>query len=141
MKRRLLTNQELKMYKYPNLMAEVMETTYSICTIADSMGLPKPYRKEDDAETWDKLTGKTEMSISEAVGLSRLFGVKIEYLIKGELETFDGKSAAYWRWINRKRKIKEEYEFRQELEKIVKQVQEKPFLLDVLKDALAREQG
>lgn len=52
-----LTNEELNNLKYPNLIAEVRETTYSICTIADHMGLPKPYRKEDDAETWDKLTG------------------------------------------------------------------------------------
>lgn len=47
-----LTNEELNNLKYPNLIAEVRETTYSICTIADHMGLPKPYRKEDDAETW-----------------------------------------------------------------------------------------
>ena len=54
-----LTNEELNLFKYPNLMAEVRETTYSICTIADHMGLSKPYRKEDDVETWNKLIGNS----------------------------------------------------------------------------------
>ena len=80
-----LTNEELNLFKYPNLMAEVRETTYSICTIADHMGLPKPYRKEDDVETWDKLTGKRELLCGEAFRLSRLFGVSPEYLLNKKL--------------------------------------------------------
>ena len=46
-----LTIEDLRHFKYPNLLAEVKETTYSICTIADHMGLPRPYRKENDPET------------------------------------------------------------------------------------------
>ena len=61
-----LTIDDLRFFKYPNLMAEVKKTTYSICTIADHMGLPRPYRKENDPETWDKLTGKTEILTGEA---------------------------------------------------------------------------
>lgn len=34
-----LTNEMLSTYKYPNLMAEVKESTYSICTIAEHIGL------------------------------------------------------------------------------------------------------
>lgn len=36
-----LTNEMLSTYKYPNLMAEVKESTYSICTIAEHIGVGK----------------------------------------------------------------------------------------------------
>lgn len=48
-----LTNEMLSTYKYPNLMAEVKESTYSICTIAEHIGLGR-YRKEDDSKVWSR---------------------------------------------------------------------------------------
>ena len=99
-----LTIDDLRFFKYPNLMAEVKETTYSICTIAEHMGLPRPYRKENDPETWDKLTGRTEISCGEAFGLARLFGVSVEYLFSCELKVVHGQTAAYWRWFDEKKR-------------------------------------
>ena len=99
-----LTNEELNNFKYPNLIAEVRETTYSICTIANHMELSKPYRKEDDAETWDKLTGNRDILYSEAFGLCALFGVTFEYLFDEKLKIVSGKPAAYWRWFDKHKK-------------------------------------
>lgn len=128
-----LTNEELNLFKYPNLMAEVRETTYSICTIADHMGLPKPYRKEDDVETWDKLTGKRELLCGEAFGLSRLFGVSLEYLLRKKLKTVDGKPAAYWRWFDAHERQRRDLERLKETRKLECELREKPYLLEFMK--------
>lgn len=51
-----LTNEMLSTYKYPNLMAEVKESTYSICTIAEHIQLHETFRhkrhfiKEDSCQ-------------------------------------------------------------------------------------------
>lgn len=137
MKSRLnLTIEELKKYRYPNLMAEVQETTYSICTIAEHMGLPRPYRKEDDAETWDKLTGKTEIICSEAVGLANLFGVTMEYLFSRKLKTLQGKTAAYFRWFDRHEQIKKDLQRTEDIRKIEMELKNNPYLLDFVKVAV-----
>lgn len=137
-----LTNEELNNFKYPNLMAEVREATYSICTIADHMGLSRPYRKEDDAETWDKLTGKRELLCGEAFGLSRLFGVSPEYLLNEKLKTVDGKPAAYWRWFDAHEEQRQELERLKEIRKIECELRENPYLLEFMKVAVTwnREQ-
>ena len=131
-----LTNEELNLFKYPNLMAEVRETTYSICTIADHMGLPKPYRKEDDVETWDKLTGKRELLCGEAFRLSRLFGVSPEYLLNKTLKTVDGKPAAYWRWLDAHERQRRDLERIKEVRKIECELRENPYLLEFMKVAV-----
>lgn len=131
-----LTNEELNNFKYPNLMAEVRETTYSICTIADHMGLSRPYRKEDDAETWDKLIGNRELLCGEAFGLSRLFGVSLEYLLNKKLKTVDGKPAAYWRWFDAHEKQRQELERFKEIRKLECELREKPYLLGFMKVAV-----
>lgn len=128
-----LTNEDLRCFKYPNLMAEVKETTYSICTIAEHMGLARPYRNEDDPETWAKLTGKAPILGDEALGLSALFNVDIEYLFSHELKVFNGMSAAYWRWFNERRRISRETEITQEVQEIEKELEEKPYLLKAVK--------
>lgn len=131
-----LTNEELNSFKYPNLIAEVKETTYSICTIADHMGLSRPYRKEDDAETWEKLTGKSELLCGEAFGLSRLFNVSLEYLLDKKLNTVHGKSAAYWRWFDAHEEQRQELERFTEIRKIERELREKPYLLEFMKVAV-----
>lgn len=57
---RKLSNEFLSRCKYPNLIAEVMESTYSICTIAEYMELGR-HRKEDDPEVWGMLNGTIQM--------------------------------------------------------------------------------
>lgn len=138
MKKRVseLTVEDLKLFKYPNLMAEVKETTYSICTIADHMCLPGPYGENDDPETWDKLTGKTEILCSEALGLSRLFGVSLEYILSKELKVVNGQTAAYWRWVDEKKKIKEDIERSKQIREIEQKLKEKPYLLEFMKEAV-----
>lgn len=138
MKKRVseLTLDDLKLFKHPNLMAEVKETTYSICTIADHMGLPRPYRKEDDPETWGKLTGKTEITFSEAVGLAHLFGVSIEYLFSHELKVVCGQTAAHWRWFDEKRKAEKEIERSKQIREIEQELKENPYLLKFMKEAV-----
>lgn len=131
-----LTAEDLRLFKYPNLMAEVKETTYSICTIADHMGLPRPYRKNDDPETWDKLTGKTEILCSEAFGLAVLFGVSVEYLFSRELKVVHGQTAAYWRWFDEKKKLQEDIERSKQIRKIEQELREKPYLLEFMKEAV-----
>lgn len=130
-----LTIEELKKYRYPNLMAEVQETTYSICKIAEHMGLGK-YRQEDDAETWDKLTGKTEIICSEAVGLANLFGVAMEYLFSRELKTVQGETAAYFRWFDRHEQIKKDLQRAEDIRKIEMELRNNPYLLDFMKVAV-----
>ena len=131
-----LTIEDLRLFKYPNLMAEVKETTYSICTIVDHMGLPRPYRKENDPETWDKLTGKTEILASEAFGLARLFGVSCEYLFSHELKVVHGQTAAYWRWFNEREKIKNDIEASKQIREIEQELKSKPYLLKFMKEAV-----
>lgn len=131
-----LTIEDLRLFKYPNLMAEVKETPYSVCTIADHMGLSRPYRKENDPETWCKLTGKTEILCSEAFGLARLFGVSIEYLFSRELKVVCGKTAAYWRWFDEREKIKNDIEASKQIREIEQELKSKPYLLKFMKEAV-----
>lgn len=100
------------------------------------MGLPKPYRKEDDPETWDKLTGKTEILFGEALGLARLFGVSMEYLFSHELKTVCGETAAHWRWFDEKEKIKADMERSRQIREIEQELREKPYLLEFMKEAV-----
>lgn len=131
-----LTVKDLQLFKYPNLMAEVKETTYSICTIADHMGLLKPYRKENDSETWDKLTGKTKILYGEAFGLARLFGVSTDYLFSHELKVVCGETAAHWRWFDEKEKIKKDINRSRQIREIEQELREKPYLLEFMKKAV-----
>ncbi len=131
-----LTVDDLNTFKYPNLMAEVKETSYSICTIADHIGLPRPYRKEDDSETWDKLTGRTEITADESLRLANLFGVFPEYLFGHELKVVSGQSAAYWRWLDRNREIDKEIERSNQIRKIEQELKDKPYLFEFVKEAV-----
>ena len=131
-----LTIEDLRHFKYPNLLAEVKETTYSICTIADHMGLPRPYRKENAPETWDKLTGKTEILASEALGLAYLFNVSFEYLFSRELKVVCGQTAAYWRWLDSKKKIQDDIERSKQIREIERELREKPYLMEFMKEAV-----
>lgn len=133
MKYQRLSNEELRKFKYPNLIAELIESGYSICTCADHMGLGR--REENDPEIWDKLRGEKELYTSEASGLSQLFGVNFDYLFSDQLKTISGMTYAFCRWsdYNAKRdKEYQEYLTRQEIER---ELRKKPYLLDFIREA------
>ena len=133
MKYQRLSNEELRKFKYPNLMAELIESGYGICTCADHMGLGR--REENDPEVWRKLRGDEELCASEAFGLSRLFAVNLDYLLSDELKTSSGMTYAFCRWsdYNAKRdKEYQEYLTRQEIER---ELRKKPYLLEFIREA------
>lgn len=99
------TNEELQRFPYPNLISEWRESGYSICTLAEHMGIGL-YRSEDDPETLGKLRGAEKITTSEAIGLCRLFGVEMDYLFSKELKVISDMPAAYWRWYDENKKMK-----------------------------------
>ena len=127
-----LSNEALSNYKYPNLVAEIIESGYSICTIADHMGLGH-YRKEDDPEVWGRLDGSIEMSAANMCGLLRLYNVKQEYLFSDTLSIKDGVSEAYWRWYDENKRSEREYERSQALSDIYRNLHENLYLAPYVK--------
>ena len=91
--------EDIEKATYPNLLAEIKESHYSICTVADHMGLGR--RQEDDQETWDKLTGRKDIFASEIVGLKGLFNVQYEYLFADKLQKEAGEPLAKIRWMDK----------------------------------------
>lgn len=130
-----LTNDELRRYPYPNLIAELTESGYSICTLSEWLGFGR-YRKENDIDVWKKLKGEQEITAEEALSLTKLFGVDITYLFSHELRTISGKSAAFWRWYESNQKKEEEMRQFKAKEYIIRKMKEKPYLLEVF-EALA----
>ena len=130
-----LSNDELKSLRYSNLMAELIESGYSICTLGDHMGVGQ-HCQEDDPVIWGKLRGEIEIFACEAIGLTGLFDCTYEYLFSGELLTVNGKPQAYYKW----------HEFNQRLEyemaasklgfKIYDALQEKPYLFELMETAV-----
>ncbi len=101
-----LSVEQLKCLKYPNLMAEIIESHYSIRTVADHMGLGR--REEDDSEVWGKIQGNIEITSTEAKGLARLFGVKLEYLFSDELSFLGSDPIAVVRWAEENKRRDQE---------------------------------
>lgn len=132
---RRLTIEELQNYPYPNLMAEIMESGYSICTIGEHMGLGR-YCENDDPEVWGRLRGEKEMAYNEMVGLMGLYGASADYLFADRLKIVSGKPYSYWRWLeHNQRKELELMEYRQ-LQKIERVLRENPFLLTLVSEII-----
>ena len=97
-----LSNEELSSYKYPNLVAEIIESGYTTSTLADFMGIGAKkdgrYRKEDDPEVWGRINGTIEMRASHMIGLCKYYGTDVSYLFSDTLQIINGKPAAYWKW-------------------------------------------
>lgn len=81
--RRKYDFNDLKKFKYPNLVAEFMETGYSVCTLSDHMGLGR--REENDPLMKAKLFGEEDILTTEALGPAGLFGCGLDYLFDNEL--------------------------------------------------------
>lgn len=129
------TNEQLQAYKYPNLIAEIIESGYSICTCADYMGLGR-HRQEDDPEVWRKLYGQEDLLASEAIGLSGLFGVQLEYLFANELKTMNGETFAHIRWYDSNQRREREYQEYLKREEIMRSLRDRPYLLDFMMEAI-----
>ena len=129
-----LSNEELKKYPYPNLMAELIESGYSICTLANHMEIGE-YRQQGDPEVWAKLRGEADILTGEAFGLSGLFSVSMEYLFSHELKVFNEKPAAYWRWLAENQKREKELEEIESRDEIMRELRRKPYLLEFMKAA------
>ena len=130
-----LCNEELSRFKYPNLIAELIESGYSICTLADHMGLEKP-REQDDPEVWAMLRGEKDITASQGFALARLFNVKYEYLFQTKLNILCEKPLAYLHWYEWNKKMQDEEKMRKELEDITKALKKNPQLRLLFKDLL-----
>lgn len=118
------TNEELQRFPYPNLISEWRESGYSICTLAEHMGIGL-YRSEDDPETLGKLRGAEKITVSEAAGLCRLFGVEMDYLFSKELRVISDMPVAYWRWYDENKKRKVMYSIPAEVNNLLLELLEK----------------
>lgn len=129
-----MSNEELEKFKYPNLIAEFLESGYSICTLGDHMGMGSR-RKENDPEILGKLAGGISITVKESMGLSRLFNCKLDYLFSSKLSVTCDAPVAYWRHYDsnvEKEKWHKEYKERAEIEQILR---EKPYLFEFMKAA------
>lgn len=135
-----MTYEEIEKAKYPNLLAEIKESGYSICTISEFMGFGMC--KEDDKTVWDKLYGVEEITLKEARNLCRHYGVDFTYLFDKKLHNTCGKSIAYWRWYDENRKKQEEIERRKAIMEIYNELVANPELLEFMKwcKTLTKEQ-
>lgn len=122
-----LSNEVLSNYKYPNLVAEIIESGYSICTIAEYMGLGR-YRKEDDPEVLGRLNGSVEMSAANVCGLLQLYNVEQGYLFSDTLSIEGGMPKAYWRWCDENKRKEQEFERLQALSDIYRNLHENLYL-------------
>lgn len=121
--RRDYNPETLTQYKYPNLVAEFMETGYSICTLSDHMGLG--LRQEDDKLINAKIFGDEEILSDEAIGLAKLFGCKVEYLFSNTLEKFCDMPVAYIRHYESNKQQERDRELYSLSEKIRHAISEK----------------
>lgn len=125
------SNEELGKFPYPNLMAEIMESGYSICTVSDHMGLG--IAKENDPVVWAKLKGEEDIYANELVGMANLFEVSIDYLFSKTLDTFCGESKAKIRWHDWNKRQEQEHKRNQEIKEITEQLESNPELLAFMK--------
>ncbi len=91
-----LKYKDIVKYPYPNLMAEIKESGYSICTVSQYMGYGMC--PENDARIWDKLMGVIPILAAEGFSLARLFEANMEYLFSHTLTTTDGIPYAKIKW-------------------------------------------
>lgn len=124
----------LSKYKHPNLVAEFMETGYSICTLSEHMGNGRC--KEDDAVINAKIFGVEEITAQEALGLAQLFECKLEYLFSPEVEMIGDVPTAYIRHFDSNRRQEQEMKLFEISEEIRRTLKQKPYLGEFMELAL-----
>lgn len=136
MGRHALTVEELKAFRYPNLMSEVVETGYSLCTLSEHMGLGRC--EENDSLILGKLAGKDMLNIDEVTGLCRLFDCDPEYLFSNELSLCcDFRSYAQVRHYEESEKKRKDFEVYNEIQWIGQELKKKPQLIQIIKKLLS----
>lgn len=126
-----LANEILARYKFPNLIAEVVESGYGLHTIADFMG----YREYDEEVIRTKLiTG--DITASEAFGLAKYYNVDVEYMFSEVLVLENGKPKAYWCWLKEHNKREQFRKRCEEIRAIEQELKEKPYLISFLKQCI-----
>ena len=127
-----LSNEELSKYKYPNLVAEIIESGYTASTLADFMGIGAKkdgrYRKDDDPEVWGMINGTIEMRASNIFRLCKYYGADVNYLFSDTLQIINGKPAAYWKWYKENQRQEREFERLQALSDIYRILHENLYL-------------
>lgn len=95
-----LNVKDLNKFRYPNLIAEIIGSQYSICTLSEHMGYGRC--EENDIEIRSKVftdkLGDGDITFAEAAALSRLFNCEMEYLFSSKVKLLDGEAYAYIRW-------------------------------------------
>lgn len=132
--RRKYDIESIKKYKYPNLVAEIMESGYSICAISEYMGHGR--RKEDDAFILGKIYGTDEILASEAMGLIRLFNCKASYLFSDELQMASDKPVAYWRHYESNKALEWDMAVFRLSEEVKVAIRKKPYLYKAVQKIL-----
>ena len=135
-----LTNEELQKYCFPNLVAELIESHYSVCALGSHMGIGD-HCKEDDPEVWGRLKGDIEVMASEMIGAARLFRCKADYLFSCNFEVLDGLPLAYWRWREKNKRREKESKENNIRWDIERELRDKPYRLDFMKEMLTANEN
>ena len=125
----------LKHYKYPNLIAEIFETGYSMCTLVDHMGLARS--PQNEKLVTEKLNGRLEIQASEAFGLAKLFGCSLDYLFEKKLSMIGDVPEAYIRHYDYNKRQEENLKLFKLSEELRKTLKEKPYIAEFLKSAMS----
>lgn len=133
--RRNYDPETLSKYKYPNLVAEFMESGYSICTLSEHMGLGRC--EENDALVNVKIFGDEEIFYMEAVRLARLFGCTMEYLFSHNLEKVGDMPVAYYRHYESNKRMEKEMVVNRLSREVREVLEEKPYLAGFMKHVLS----
>ncbi len=131
-----MSNEELQKYPYPNLIAELIESGYSICTLGNHMGLGK-HCEQDDPEVWARLSGKQGITADEAFSLCGLFGVNPDYLLSHDLRVLNGEPLARIRWYESNQKREQDAEISKLWYQIKRELEEKPYLYEFMKEVVS----
>lgn len=131
-----LSNEELQKYPYPNLIAELIESGYSICTLGTHMDLGE-HCEEDEPEVWARLSGKQEITTDEAFSLCGLFGVNLDYLFSHDLRVLNGEPLARIRWYESNQRRKRDAEISELWYQIRREMKEKPYLYEFMKEVIS----
>ena len=130
---RRLSNKELQEYKYPNLMAEIIESGYSMALICDRMGHENMSEEDAKKMMYTKLRGKDIITVDEAFGLAALFRGDVAYLVSTELTIEYGAPKAHWRWVDENNRIEKELKKAREKAALKQELSEKPYLKEFIR--------
>lgn len=130
--RRVYDFSILPQCKYPNLVAEFMETGYSLRTLSEHMGLGRC----EEQIVKNKLFGDESITVSEAAGLVRLFSCQMEYLFSHELTLQGDVPIAYIRHYESNKRQEEDLEMFKLAEQLRKTLKEKPYLGEIVKEVM-----